>query len=342
MSMLYHLTILPPSWPECEAISQEVDALRRRFGGHLIYVNPNRQAPLHIPRLFFGLHCLRELRHLEGTARLHHLYNPDPFPFPYLLLLQRPVIYSLTGGIARRQSVSFLRRMAAVTVMDEGSLVRLQGCGLDNVFLAQPGIDTARFTCHPLPLGPEIRLLVGSAPWTKGQFHTKGIVALLEAARREPCLHLVFLWRGVLVEEITRMVKALGIQNQVTILNEVVDVNQILAGVHASIVLATTPAIVKAYPHSSMESLAAGKPVLVSRAIPMAQYVEKAGCGVVVEAVSTDDVIAALESLIGHYPTMQKAASQAGQRDFSQQHMIESYQRVYERVLGSEGLLSSL
>jgi len=332
MSILYHLTILPPAYPECEAISQEVSTLLRRFGGHLTYVNPNKGGLIYIPRLLFGFHRLRELCHLESAVRLHHLYNPDPFPFPYLLLLRRPVVYSLTGGVIRRPNLSFLARMAAVTVMDEESLVRLRDWGLENAFLVQPGIDTARFTCHPLPLGPEIRLLVGSAPWTKRQFRTKGIAALVEAARKEPRLHLVFLWRGVLTKEIAQMVRAAGIEKRVTIFNEVVDVNQILAGVHASIVLATTPAIVKAYPHSLMESLAAGKPVLVSRAIPMARYVEKTGCGKVVEQVTASDILAVIESLVQEYGTLQKVAREVGKRDFGLESMITSFGKVYESI----------
>jgi glycosyltransferase involved in cell wall biosynthesis len=332
MNILYHLTILPPVHPECEAISQEVVALMRRFGGYLTYVNPNKRGLVYIPRLLFGFHRLHELRRLESEVRLHHLYNPDPFPFPYLLLLRRPVVYSLTGGVIHRPNLSFLAQMAAVTVMDEDSRTRLQDWGLENVFLVRPGIDATRFTCHPLPLESEIRLLVGSAPWTRGQFRTKGVVALLEAARRESRLHLVFLWRGVLAEEMTRWVQKMGVQDRVTVLNQVVDVNQVLVGVHASIVLATTPTIVKAYPHSLMESLAAGKPVLVSRAIPMARYVEKTGCGKVVEQVTASDILAVIESLVQEYGTLQKVAREVGKRDFGLESMITSFGKVYESI----------
>lgn len=332
MSILYHLTILPPIHPEREAISQEVNVLQCRFGGHIIYVNPNVRSFFHIPRLVFGLHRLRALRHLEEDVQLHHVYNPDPFPFPYLLLLQRPVVYSLTGGVTYRPNLSFLSRMAAVTVMDEESLARLRGWGLENVFLVRPGIDTTRFTHHPLPLESEVRLLVGSAPWTKAQFRTKGIIALLEAARLEPRLYLIFLWRGVLVEEMNRWIRRMGVENQVTILNRRVDVNEVLAKVHASIVLATQPDIVKAYPHSLMESLAAGKPVLVSRAIPMARYVEETNCGKVVERVRASEILEAIESLREEYQRAQETARADGKRAFSLESMIASFNAVYESV----------
>jgi glycosyltransferase involved in cell wall biosynthesis len=335
MNVLYHLTILPPKMPECEAISQEVAALRGHFGGGLVYLNPNPYSPIYVPRLLFGFHKLQQLRALESNFQMHHVYNPDPFPFPVLRALRRPVVYSLTGGIGdRRLNVPFFASLAAVTVADAHSLKRLRSWGLDNAMLVRPGIDASRFTCSPRALQSEMRLMVGSAPWTRAQFKTKGVDALLAAAQRSPHLHLIFLWRGVWAEAMMQRVRRLNLEGRVTVLNTQVDVNQILADVHASITLATAPDIVRAYPHSLLESLAAGKPVLVSRAIPMADYVERTGCGRVVERVTPADILTAVESLTREYAGLQESAQQAGQRDFSQRSMIACYQKVYKRVLG--------
>ncbi len=336
MNILYHLTVPPPAMPECDAVVQEIGALRGHFGGRLVYLNPNRAFPLCLPRVVFGLHKLRQLRALESDTQIHHLFNPDPFPFPVLRVLRRPIVYSLTGGVRdRRPSVAFFASFAAVTVADGRSLKRLRAWGLDNAVLVRPGIDTTRFTCSPLPLRSEIRLMVGSAPWTKRQFRSKGIEALLAAARQVDHLRLVFLWRGVLAEEMERRVRRLGLEGRVKVLNRRVDVNEVLAGVHAGVALATGPAIIRPYPHSLMESLAAGKPVIVSRCIPMADYVEQTGCGKVVDRVTPTDILTAIEALAGEYEELQRVARQVGQRDFSQQGMIASYRKVYERILES-------
>ena len=339
IDILYHLATLPPKMPQAEAISQEIAALRGCFGGDVVYINPNqpgRKFPLYVPRLLFGFHKLKEIRSREAKLHLHHFYNPDPFPFPYLRKLRRPVIYSVTCGVRdRRPNVAFFSSLAAVVVSNERSLKRLRSWGLENTVLVQPGIDTRRFTCSPLPLRSEISLMVGSAPWTKGQFRTKGVEALLLAAQQAPHLRLVFLWRGVLADEMERRVRQIHLAEQVTVLNKLVDVNQVIARVHASITLAAVPDIVKSYPHSLLESLAAGKPVLVSRAIPMADYVERMGCGQVVEHVTPTDILAAVDALARNYKDLQKSAQQVGQRDFSQRAMLTSYQKVYERVLVS-------
>jgi glycosyltransferase involved in cell wall biosynthesis len=335
MNILYHLTVLPPKIPEAEALSQEITALRHQFGGELVYLNPNYDSPIYLPRLLFGFHKLKELRAKEADLHLHHVYNPDPFPFPVLRWLRRPVIYSVSSGVRdKRPNVPFFSSLAAVTVADERSLKRLQTWGLDNVVLVRPGIDTTRFACSPSPLRSEIRLLVGSAPWSRAQFRTKGIEALLATAQQSPQMRLIFLWRGVLAEEMKGRLRRMNLGKRVQILNKQVDVNQVLANVHASITLATDPAIIKAYPHSLLDSLAAGKPVIVSRAIPMADYVERTGCGKVVENVTPTDILIAVEALSREYEALQKSARQVGQRDFSQQAMLTSFQRVYERVLG--------
>jgi len=72
--------------------------------------------------------------------------------------------------------------------------------------------------------------------------------------------------------------------------------------------------------------------VLVSRAIPMAEYVEQTGCGQTVEAVNAEAVLEAMAQLEANYEACRSAALQVGQRDFTQQTMIQAYQRLYASI----------
>jgi glycosyltransferase involved in cell wall biosynthesis len=334
MRILYHMTMLPPPLPGAEAISQEVGALQRTFGGRVIYLNPNARCPVHVPRLLFGFHQLRQIRLLEDNLDLHHLYNPDPFPYPVLRRLRHPAVYSLTGGVrSTRLNRPFFAALEAVTVPDEESLNRTRAMGLHNVWLVRPGIDTARFSYMPASSNAGIRLLMGSAPWARSQFRSKGVDALLSAARQMPQLHLVFLWRGVLADEMDHRVRRAGLIDRVEVLNREVNVNEVLATVHATVALATRPAIVRAYPHSLMESLAAGKPVIVSQAIPMAAYVRGAGCGTTVAEVTPESLVQAIQTLTSDYRHFQQAALEVGSTDFTIEAMLSSYREVYEHVL---------
>jgi glycosyltransferase involved in cell wall biosynthesis len=332
MSIVYLLPTLPPKSLKSEAIAQEITLLQQHFAGEVVHVNPNiglRRAL--IPRLGFGWHTLPHLYQMAQKADLFHFFNPDPFPYPFLLTLPKPVVYTITAGVEARPNLAYLRRMAVVTVPDERSLAQLQGWGMNNVAQQRPGIATHRFSHHPLPLPPEqpLQLLVASAPWTLAQFSSKGFDALLAAAQAMPDLHLTLLWRGLQVDEIRRRVANLGIGERVTLIDQTVDVNNALAQVHAAAIFASAPGIIKSYPHSLLDALAAGKPVLLNRTIPMADYVNKKGCGVVVDAVTPEAIQAALKQLRAGYEAYASAARLVGQRDFTEETALEAARAIY-------------
>ncbi|MGD1994480.1 MAG: glycosyltransferase [Anaerolineae bacterium] len=332
MTVLYHLTIPQPSHPLLDATVQEAESLRAQFGGRTLYVNPARRPGFRYPERLYGLQALPRLWVLERDARLHHVYNPHPLLFPYLRLLRRPVIYTITAGLRPGQPpahVEGLRRLTAVVVSNAQDRAILQGWGLDNARVVRPGIDTDRFQAAPPPPGPGFVLLAGSAPWTAAQFQTKGVTALLDAAAARSDLRLVFLWRGSLVEQLHEAIARRGLADRVEVIDRIVDANRVLARVHGAVVLADTPTLVKAFPHSLLEALVTGRPVLVSRALPMADYVERTGCGRVVERVDAADVLAALARLEADYDAHRSAALEMGRRDFSRRGLLEAYGELY-------------
>ncbi len=340
MSVVFLIPTPPPVLPAAEAYAQEIEALRSRFGGRVVYVNPNRFLPRHspvqLPRPLFGFHCLPRLWLAGARHRIFQLYSPHLYPYPVLSLLRRPVVYTLTGAAPaeplRASRLTAVNRYAAVTVADADSLERLRAMGVGNARRVRAGIDVDRFTPRPIDLGGEVRLLMASAPWVREQFRSKGVDALLDAAAREPRLHLVLLWRGVLSGEVRRRIGERGLEGRVRLVDRLVDVDRELAAVHATVNLAEGGDLVKAYPHSLMESLAAGKPVLVSRAIPMARYVEARGVGAVVEEVSAEAVLGAFERLLAGYSDMQRRALEHARRDFALETMIRSFEQVYAGI----------
>jgi glycosyltransferase involved in cell wall biosynthesis len=336
MNVAYVLPIRPPKLPTAEALNQEIALYQAHFGGTLHYANPNAALALpvwlRLPRLLFGWGSLRRLR----RADVVHFFNPDPFPYPFLLALRRPVVYSITGGVDHcRFSLAYFRRMAVVAVPDERGVAHLRACGLTNVLRQPAAVAVDRFTHHPLPLPSDesLRLLVASAPWTLRQFATKGFDALLEVARIMPDLRLTLLWRGVLADEIRRRVDAAGVADRVAVVDGLVDVNALLGQVHAAALFATQPAQVKAYPHSLLDALAAGKPVLTNRVIPMSDYVEATGCGVVIDRVTPAAIAAGLAQLRATYADCAAAAQVAGRRDFSPAAACAAVAAIYAAAL---------
>jgi glycosyltransferase involved in cell wall biosynthesis len=337
LNVLYHLTAPPPVVAGTDAVVQEIDALRARFGGEVNCLYPFRRPGRRLPRFLYGLHQLGALREAESSVDIHHVYGPDLYVYPVLRRLRRPVVYTVTTSLsaARARSRRALAAIHTVVVSNPRDLVTARSWGIERAVVIRPGIDLSRFrVLPPRPPDGTFRLLCGSAPWTARQFRSKGVDALLDAAAQLPWLSLVFLWRGVLLEAMQRRVRRLGLESRVHVLAERVDVARLLGDVDAAVVLSEHPTLVKAFPHSLLEALVAGKPVLVSRCIPIADYVEETGCGVVVQGLGSTQVRTGLERLKGGYGAFHAQALSSGAAGFSQDAMVEAYGSLYGRVVG--------
>ena len=334
MRILYYVTMPPSPMAECDAVVQDVRLLQRHAPGNLVHLYPARTPGTRFPRALWGLSQLLAIRRAEKGIDVHHFFNPDPYPFAILRFLRRPVVYTVLTSVhdqhqqASRQVAGLVSSLVVPTPQDESAL---HAWGIHNTTSVRAGVDAGRFTFSPVAPGTAFTLLCGSAPWSMDQFDTKGIEALLQAAQRRPDLRLVFLWRGVLYDEMIRRVKAYGLQPRVRVLNEKVDVNAILAGVHAGVVLASDPGVVKSYPHSLLESIAAGKPVLVSRSIALASEVEQWNWGQVVDSVDVEGVLGSLERLEKNYAQHQRATLL--RRSLDGIPFSEAYVRLYQQAM---------
>ncbi|MBP8110630.1 MAG: glycosyltransferase [Caldilineaceae bacterium] len=332
MRVLYHVTTPPPALPGTEAVLQEIQHLLGRVEGEVVYLNPSPTPRTRVPRPFYGLHRLPAIRRREAAIDLHHIFNPDLFVFPVLRFLRKPVIYSVVSGLGGRVPRG-LGGLSRVLVPSRGDVARLAERGYGGGRAILPGIDLAGFTpAAPPPISPFV-ILAGSAPWTAEQFRTKGVDALLAVAVSMPDLQLIFLWRGVGEAEMRARVAALGLDERVEIIGHRVDVNTVLARSHAAILLADRPEIVKAYPHSLLETLAVGRPVLISDCVPMSEYVQSQGCGEVVAGVDEASLAQAIGRLRAEYGARQSAAVAVGRRDFDHVRMVDEVVRVYGEVI---------
>lgn len=338
--VLFHLSTPPGALPGTDAVVQEVEAIRRHLGGgRVLHLYPSEKPGTRIPRLVWGLQHLRRLAALEHDVDLHHVFNPDPFPFAVLSRLKRPIVYSAVAGLGTGPwyRVKRLgRQVACLTVPTEPDRLRLGDLGLDRTAVIPPGIDWYRFEPTPPPPEAPFVLLAGSAPWTTEQFESKGVNALLAAAQREPDLHLVFLWRGLLADEMRRRVAAAGLDKRVRVLDHNVDVAEVLAESHAALVLAARPLLVRDFPHSLLEALAAGRPVLVSPTLAMSRFVSAEGCGEIVDEVTPESVLESIARLRENYHQLRRSALRIPGSSFSLRNVVETHDRIYREILGPE------
>jgi glycosyltransferase involved in cell wall biosynthesis len=332
MSILYLLTAPPPLFEGTDAVQQEVAALRDAFAAKVTNLSPLKTSTRRFPKQLFGLHKVKELRALERQCKINHVFFPMPYPFPILRLLRNPIFYTVSGSLdanRRPRGRSQLQKLRGIVVSSERDAHILESWGLRNYTIIPPGIDTSGLIPSKLPVGRELVLLMASAPWIGRQFDLKGIDLLLATAAKLPYLRLILLWRGVLADELAMRVRRFGIGARVEIVNRKVNINDYLKQAHATVLLAKDGRIVKSCPHSLVESLLAGKPVLLNDAIAMSDYVSKHRCGVITRRMDVDSLASAIDLLMRNYHELSGNATRISPAQFSIETMIENHRRLY-------------
>ena len=332
MSVLYLLTSPDPVIEGTDAVFQDVAILRSAFGGKTLNLFPRKKPGSRFPRQLYGFHRISEIRRLEKQCKLSHLYFPVLHFFPILRLLRKPVVYTVAASLDKGKKPSAIGRLKSlyrIVVSNDRDADVLSSWGLSNFTVIPPGIDTSRIVPSRLAVDHNLTLLMASAPWVAEQFDLKGIDVLLEAVARLPFLRLILLWRGLLFEELMERVERHGVADRVEILNRRVEVGNFLQRAHAAVLLAKRSDIVKAYPHSLIESLVAHKPVIVSSAIPMADYVRQHQCGIALDDVRLESLIVAIETLRSRYSDLTRNAKLIGPDSFSVQSMVNKHRELY-------------
>ncbi len=329
MKVSYLFSIPRPPRPELDAAVADAQRLAGRFAGEIVYLYPLARLRPWLPAALGGL-AADARRRLDRSADVHHLFSHAFLPYPRLSGLGRPLVYTLVSTLrsARRPPwLGLLDGVERFLVSTEGDRQALADWGLP-VSRLDPAIALERFRRRPPPRRPGFVLFCGSPPWNRRQFSTKGIDLLLEAAARVADLELVLLWRGVESEEIARRVAERGLGAKVRVLDRTVDVDRVLAGVHAGVVLARRPHLVKPYPHSLLECLAVGRPILASAGLAISELVGGGG-GELVERHELEALLAALARLRERYREHAAAAAALALERFSPARFVAAHEEIY-------------
>jgi glycosyltransferase involved in cell wall biosynthesis len=332
------LTIAPTIDPRREAVLQDVTALSQHTISQIIHLAPPERLRSVFPERLFGLMQLATLKQIEPDVDVFHFFHAHLRDFWFLHWLRKPLVYSVVSGVRSTQPLAnsaHLAHIARIVVSNARDERQLRQRRLNNLQLIRSGIAVERFpTLAPLTFTPTepLRLLHGSAPWTLRAFQHKGFDALLDVMTIMPQLHLTFLWRDSLYMEMMQRIATRDLQQRALVLNQPVDVSALLRQAHAVVLLADDASVVKAYPHSLMEALVSGRPILVSQCIPIADEVRETGAGVVVESLQPQVIRAAIEDLRANYPRLQAAAAAIPPERYAQQAWLTQHLELYNQL----------
>jgi len=324
-----------PKLDGTDAVVNEINSLQTSFGGFQDSLFPLKNPSSKYPRFLFGLHSLKGILEAEKNAKYNHIFSSGLFYMPFIHALKKPTFLSLTAGINntfKPPSKKYLSNFKSIVVSNERDFKILQNLGLRNISLIRTGINTSKFESSEVPLQKNLNLLMASAPWEISQFESKGIHLLLDMLKNTTGIKLTFLWRNVLPTHMIKLIEEYGVQNKVQFINRFVDTNQYFKKVHGTILLCNDSQVVKAYPHSLIESLITSKPVIVSNEIPIADYIQNNKCGVVLDSFEKDKLHASIENFKNNYSDYTKACKKLNKDSFSQERLIEDYKKLYKNI----------
>jgi len=156
---------------------------------------------------------------------------------------------------------------------------------------------------------------------------------MLNAAKRVPEVQFVFVWRNKNLTELQEAIKRLAVKN-VEIKNGLMDMDNIYQTVHATILPGLEYHSIKPSPHSGIESLAWGKPLLVSVPSSLAPLVQRFHCGIVFEP-SVDSLHRGIRQLMKSYDEFAVNCHTVIEGNFSQTTFLEKYRQLYTSMMES-------
>ncbi len=323
---------------DTDAIYQEIALLNSAYPGPVTSLFPLRKPSSLVPPPIMGLHNCRSIRKQEKNHQINHVFAAGLFHLPLLYFLKKPIVYTVVGGISRTANVpprSFIRRLDRLVVSSERDKTILEDKLEAEVKCILPSIQVENFTQSPRSLteGETLHLLMASAPWEQAQFKSKGIHIILEALQSVDRVHVTFLWRGLHLQHMRELIEKYGVGERVQLIDQKVDINQLMQKVHGTILLCNDTAVIKSYPHSLIESLVSGRPLITTREIAMSDMVTEKECGFVLETFSAASLLRTLAKFREEYAFLQQNTMGIPKSLFAPSETLAKYGKIYEGLL---------
>jgi glycosyltransferase involved in cell wall biosynthesis len=220
-------------------------------------------------------------------------------------------------------------KLRFVNIKSEAARKLLMGLARNIVFVN--GVDVGKFS-YARPKKGSFKILFASAPTQRDRsfIERKGIDILLKAVARAvrdgADISVRMLLRGSHREEIESLIDSLKLSDNVEIIDRFIDINEQIGWSH---ITAFTPPGLKSsrnYPMSVMESLASGKPVVVSDVLEISGIVLSERCGEVCRP-DVEGIMKAIHDCMKNYGRLSSNCTESAKRYFNIRKSVHDMKR---------------
>ena len=323
-----------------EAIASEVALLRRRFSSSVTWGLTHRRCVSLSWKRGYCLHPRFHLlfrlatRLLEPAFDLHHVFGSVGDWFYLNRPRRQPTVLTVAAHSLPVEG-KLLQRIDRFAVEYPGAVDELASLGIDRqrIRLIFPPVDLERFRPSPSPPGP-FTVLFASSPEMPSWLAARGVPQLLDAAALRPRMRFRLLWRpwGESEGQVRQWIEEKGLRNVDLVVGRQEDMAAEYRSAHVCAAPFTDRERAKPAPNSIVESLACGRPVLVTEQVGLAELVRDGQGGVICPA--TGEAIAEqLDRLEAEWTLYAAAARRLAERWFGADRFLDEYRQVYDGLV---------
>lgn len=233
-------------------------------------------------------------------------------------------IFSVEDDRAKKFVDKIAPKLKGIIAQSERVKNQLINMGVDSdkIHFMYPVVDLNEFRYTELPSLNEFKILFASAPnvedLNENNFEAKGVPLLLEAFKEfveSENARLYILWRGVHDKELHEKIRELKLGDEVEIINKAVNMPEWFAKTHITVIPYLNGWRSPEIPLSAVESLACGRPVVITDVAEIAELVQRYGLGVVCSP-NKESIIAAFKECKKNYATYQPNCHKVVERLF--------------------------
>lgn len=337
--VLYWVFNYMPRW---EAVSKEIASLRQgldgEIDGSLVSIDTKdsgfslsgREKRIPLP---YGLPLYPLVMPYASHFDVNHLFASAGERFLTPVLSRSNCVLTIAKDTATlrgfEHNLASLARLRAIVVQGgrDREILRQIGIRDEAVRLIRPGIPVEPYReAHGL-----FTILFASSPLNAADFLSRGIYLITAVAALLPDVRFLLIWRTRHLAKLEGIVASAALGN-ITIISGVVDdMGGVYQGVHATVLPGLEHRSFIPCPRSGLESLAHGKPLLLSHLVSIAQDVTRARAGLAFEPTIAGLKAAILE-LQAEYSAFQANTQRYIADKFSPAIHLELYRQLYRTI----------
>lgn len=326
--------------PEMEAVAAEVACLRRAFAGSIAWGVAPRELLSFSWRRGFGIHPRFQLLFRAVTALgqryfdINHLFGSAGDWFHLRAVQKRPVILTVTSE-QTPCTLELLDKVDRFVVEWPAASEHLHemGISLDRIKLVYPAVDLDRFQVVPPPEG-KFTVLFASSPDRAEWLEARGVHLLIDAAELKPKMQFRLIWRpwGDSLPVLQRLLREKNLPNIDLRVGRVAEMSSKYQNAHVTVVPFLNRTACKPAPQSLLESLACGRPVVLTDAVGIGDVVTESGGGLKCRDTA-ESLAECLERLHCEWNQYSGRARNAAEKWFGSAAFVQSYRGIYEAAL---------